>query len=395
MRWLLLSLATAAACSPVFSQSDPVATQPYATLDRQSVSYLGPARAPEKDLPDGVAVIGMILPLKGPQQFEGKAILAAAQLSLEAEQSLGPLADGRKLALVARDESGPWGQASSQILALVEQDHALTILTSTNGNSAHLAEQIANKIGFPILTLSSDPATTQTNIPWLFRLGPSDTDQARAFCQRIYGQLRLQKVLLIVQMDHDGRIGGAEFEKAAKDFHATAPARLDLAASAPNLESVAEILKTKSPDAIVIWTDSLLAGELLPLLHKMRPSTPVFICQKAAQLGDDVESSSQLFTVDSLQKGQEAARDKFQQLYLAQTATTPSIAAAEAYEAVHLIAAALRGAGANRVQLRDYFANSGKFHNAAGIVRFDPAGNSLQEFAIVKLHDTPAQIAWQ
>ena len=167
--------------------------KPYATLDRQSVAYRGPAHATEKDLPDGAAVIGLILPLKGPQQLEGKALLAAAQLAIEEEQAVGPLADGRRLGLVARDESGPWGQASTEILKLIEQDHALAILTSANGTSAHLAEQIANKISIPILTLSSDPSTTQANVPWLFRLGPSDTDQARAFCQRIYSDLGLQK----------------------------------------------------------------------------------------------------------------------------------------------------------------------------------------------------------
>src|SRR5271165_3296088 len=217
LHWIALSIALFTAAHRTVAQSDSPAPKPYATLDRQSVTYLGPIRATERDLPDGVAVIGMILPLRGPQQTEGQAILAAARLALEEEQALGPLPDGRKLALVARDESGPWGQASTEILKLIEQDHALTLLTSANGNSAHLAEQIANKIGIPILTFSSDPTTTQTNVPWLFRLGPSDIDQAHVFCHRIYTQLRLQKVLLIVQMDHDGRIGGAEFEKAAKE----------------------------------------------------------------------------------------------------------------------------------------------------------------------------------
>jgi ABC-type branched-subunit amino acid transport system substrate-binding protein len=408
VHWLLFSLVTFAAGSPVLPQPDPAATKPYATLDRQSVSYLGPARAPEKELPNSVAVIGMILPLQGPQQSEGKAILAAAQLSLEAEQSLGPLPDGRKLALVARDESGPWGQASTQILALVEQDHALALVTSPNGNSAHLAEQISNKIGFPILTLSSDPTTTETNIPWLFRLGPSDTDQARAFCQRIYAQLGIQKVLLIVQTDHDGRVGGEEFEKAASNLHATAPARLDLATSTPNLEWLGEVVQTKNPDAIVVWTDSLLARELLALLHKTRPSTPIFLCRKATEQGalsgssnaarvskDQAGNLGELFTLETSQKGRETARSEFDQLYLARTGTTPSIAAAEAYQAVHLIAVALRAAGANRVRLRDYFANSGKFREATGIMPFDPAGNSLQEFAIVKLRATSSPVTGQ
>jgi len=395
---VLLSIAILTACFRAAAQSDPGATKPYATLDRQSVAYRGPARSTEKDLPDGVAVIGMILPLQGPRQSEGKAMLAAAQMALEAEQTLGPLPDGRKLALVARDESGPWGQASSEILKLVEQDHALALLTSANGNSAHVAEQIANKIGIPILTLSSDPTTTQTNVPWLFRLGPSDTDQARTFCQRIYTQLGLQKVLLIVQMDHDGRIGGAEFQKAAMDLKAVPPTRLEITAAVPNLDSFGERIQASGADTIVIWTDAPLVEELLPLIHKARPSAPTFLCRKAAQMGTEsdsanvsfaskekIQTSQEFFTVRSLQKEHETSQDTFRQLYLARTGLTPGIAATEAYEAVHQIATALRDAGTSRVLLRDYLANAGNFHDATRIAPFDPAGNRMQEFTIVKL----------
>jgi ABC-type branched-subunit amino acid transport system substrate-binding protein len=398
LAWCVLLLGLFAASAPTQTQTDAAATKPYATLDRQSVAYRGPVPLTEKESSDGTAVIGMILPLKGRQQSEGKALLAAAQQAIEEEQSRGPLPDGRRLDLVARDESGPWGQASTEILKLFDQDHALAILTSANGTSAHLAEQIANKIGIPILTLSSDPSTTQANVPWLFRLGPSDTDQARSFCQRIYSDFGFQKVLLVVQMDHDGRVGGAEFEKAAHALKATTPIRFELTDSAPDLESLREILQTKEPDAIVIWTDAPLADELLPLVRSTRPSTPVFLCRKAAQLDatgirdvaeiaprQRVRSLGELFTVGSSQLGQSAAQSKFQQLYFVRTGTNPGFAADEIYQAVHLLAAALRTTGANRVLLRDYLASEGKSRDATGSVPFDPAGNNRQEFSVVNL----------
>lgn len=379
------------------AQTDNPSTKPYATLDRQSVAYRGPVGTADKELPAGAAVIGIILPLRGPQGPEGKALLAAAQIALEEEQERGVLPDGRKLALAVRDESGPWGQASSEILKLIEQDHAVVLLTSANGTTAHQAEQIANKISFPILTLASDPTTTETNVPWLFRLGPSDTDQARAFCQRIYAQLGVKKVLLIAQSDHDGRIGGAEFEKAARDLHATPPARLEIAASAPDLEPIRKALLGESPDAVVVWADAARAEELLPVIRKARPSVPVFLCRKAAQMGVTGDHTNAravhsgglplpggVFTVDSLQEGSEATRSSFPRLFRAQTGTAPSLASNKAYEAVRLIAAALRGAGVNRVRLRDYFANEGKLPGESDLMPFDPAGNSVEGFALVE-----------
>jgi len=400
--WLFSLVGVFSAIPTVRAQSNSNATKPYATLDHSAVAYRGPARAAERELPEGVAIIGMILPLKGPQESEGKAVLEAAHLALEEEQFLGPLPDGRRLTLVARNESGQWGQASTEIFKLIEQDHALVMLTSANGAVTHLAEQIANKISIPILTFSSDPTTTQTNVPWLFRLGPNDTDQARAFCQRIYSELGLRKVMLIVQMDHDGRIGGAEFEKAARGLHLTSPLRLELTDSTINPEAIQEMIQAKDPEAIVIWTDSPSADKLLPLLQETRPSTPVFLCRKAAQLrrrgtraeftsgsNGETQNSGELFTVDSSYEKHVTAESKFEQLYLARTGTRPGLVAHQAYEAVHLMATALRSTGANRILLRDSFANEGK-PSATKSMPFDAAGNDMQEFAIVRLH-SPAK----
>jgi ABC-type branched-subunit amino acid transport system substrate-binding protein len=394
---LILSFALLFVSGGAAAQSETISTNPYATLDRQSVAYRGPGRTAEK-MPEDAAVIGMILPLRGPQESKGKSLLAAAQLALELEQSRAPLPDGRKLALVVRDESGPWGQVSTEILKLIEQDHALVLLTSTNGNSAHLAEQIANKISIPILTLASDPTTTETNVPWLFRLGPSDTDQARAFCRQIYTELGLKKVLLITQKDHDGRVGGTEFEKAARDVKADPPHRLEIAAAGLDFQSASEIVHVENPDAIVIWADSPQAGELLPIIHRIQPSAPVFLCQKAAQLNAEngSENSSlvsskedrsygEYFTVDTTPRINDAGDSTFEKLYFKRTGTKPDIAAFETYKAVHLFASALPAAGADRVLLRDYFANDGMFRGAAAPAPFDPSGNSVGKFIVVRL----------
>ncbi|HTZ48225.1 MAG TPA: ABC transporter substrate-binding protein [Verrucomicrobiae bacterium] len=368
---------------PTWAQTNTGATKPYATIDRESVAYRGPVRAS----PDtkGAAVIGMILPLTGALQAEGNTLLVAARLAVEQENAVGRIPGG-KLELAVRDENGPWGQTSMEILKLYDQDHAVAILTSANGASAHLAEQIANKISIPILTLASDPSTTQANVPWLFRLGPSDTDQAQAFCQRIYRDLALKQVLLIAQTDHDGRAGAAEFEKSAKTFHAPPPHRLDCTDAAPNSASLEQALRANSPDAIVVWSDSPFAGSIMPILHAIVPATPVFFCRKATQVGSPEKRWAEQLTIDSM-PDQDDARSKFQTVYFARAGVKPSEAAYEIARGIHAIAEGLRVNGTNRVLLRDYLANEpGSRHGDAAIsVNFDAAGNDVHAFAVVKL----------
>jgi ABC-type branched-subunit amino acid transport system substrate-binding protein len=384
---IVLLLAFLAASIPASGQTSSQAVKPYATLDREGVAYRGPALSAEKELSEAGAgaVIGLVVPLKGAQQAEGKALLAAAQLAIEEEQLAGPLADGRRLELVARDESGQWGQASMEILNLFQQDHALVILTAANGTSAHLAEQIANKISIPILTLASDPTTTEANVAWLFRLGPSDTDQAQAFCQHIYGEIKLRKVLLVVQADHDGRTGGAEFEKAAKRMSAPAPLRFELTDTIESAESFRTALQKNEPDAVVIWTDEPLADALVPVVETIRPGVRVFLCRKAAQLYNTGKSSAESFTIDSHSSEAAGNSVKFQQAFLARTGTKAGLAAGEMYQVVRMLSSALRATGANRVLLRDYLANQAPHQGK--ITPFDPAGNSVQEFSVVRVQN--------
>ncbi|MGB9471692.1 MAG: ABC transporter substrate-binding protein [Candidatus Acidiferrum sp.] len=390
--WLLLFPALLFPCLPARAQSEAVSSKPYAVLDRQSVVYRGPLSPTGAEQTDGPVAIGMILPLRGSQESEGKALLAAAQLAIEEEQAKGPLVDGRHLEIVARDETGLWGQVSTQILKLVEEDRAVAIFTSANGASAHLAEQIANKLSVPILTLASDPSTTQANVPWIFRLGPSDTDQARAFSQRIYTELHLQKVLLVAQMDHDGRTGAAEFEKAAKGLGATPPLRFEPTGSAGNLESFDELLQTNAPEAIVFWTDTPTADELLALTKKIRPTIPVFLSRKSVEFGTREVFLGNSFTIDSASAGQAAATSKFSELYRARTGTNPSLAADEIYLAVRMVAKEIRATGANRVMLRDYLANQEISRDPKTVKPFDPAGNDLRKLALVKMQtNSPAK----
>lgn len=386
------------ACSLAVAQSDDAGITPYAKLDRRAVTYRGPVSTTEKDSPDGTAVIGFILPLRGAQQAEGKALLAAAQVALEQEQERGPLPDGRKLALIARDESGPWGQASSEILRLVEQDHAAVVVTSADGNIAHQAEQIANKISFPILTLASDPTTTETNVPWIFRMGPSDVDQARAFGQRIYEELGIRRVLLVVQTDHDGRVGRSEFDKVARELKADAPEVFEISGPGFGADRLAGSIQKNEPDAVVVWTDTEAAEQVVSVVRRTRPMVPVFLSTKGAQLGTQSLSASlciaammeeqklgESFTVVSLPGQSETRRHEFEQIYRARTGNAAGIAAFEAYQAVRLIAAGLRSGGTSRVLLRDYLAGDGKFRGSTTVVPFDPAGNNREEFVIVAI----------
>ncbi|MGO8819146.1 MAG: ABC transporter substrate-binding protein [Terriglobia bacterium] len=366
--------------------------KPYAAINRDAVSYNGPGRDAAHDLAGPEIRLGLLAPLAGPRQAEGQELRRAAEMAIE-EENAASLPGGLRLALAVRDETGPWGRASSEIVHLVFDDQAVALITSTDGGAAHLAEQVANKIGVPILTLSSDTATTEINLPWLFRMGPTDAVQARVFARDIYQNQKLQHVALLTQDDHDGRAGGEEFEIAARELNAASPQRIIVE---PDKLAGDELRKTlEGVQALVIWTDAPKASLLVARLREDLPMVPLYLSRKAAQ--GDWSNSSQphcracasedpgVWTTQA-PEAQSTPHEAFAERYRQRFGVAAGIAAAQAYDAVRMVAQSLRQSGPNRARLRDALAGITSFPGASGVISFDHAGNDTSPVTLFRLN---------
>jgi branched-chain amino acid transport system substrate-binding protein len=353
--------------------------QPYAVIPRDAVNYSGPGRDAHHDLQGSEIKIGFLASLTGPHQDEGKALLQAAQLAIE-DDAASPLPEGRRLSIIPRDQSGPWGRASNEIVHLVYDDRAVAIVTSLDGGSAHLAEQVGNKAGIPVVTLSTDPSTTQINLPWIFRLGPTDAQQARAFARDIYVARKLKQVILITENGHDGRVGGEQFEKAARELNAPPVIQLAIDPADWDPDTVAEQIAAQKPDAVVFWTGHETATALVPRFRWAFPTAPVYLCQEAAQ----GRFEGNIWIVTS-RLSASLLHESFDKRYRERAGTPPTPAAAQAYDAVRILAAALRRSGPNRARLRDALAELSSYTGASGVISFDHAGNDLSDVTLVRL----------
>ncbi len=359
---------------------------PYAAIPSGHVTYLGPGRGHQDDLPAGDVRIGLLVPLTGPRKPEGEAILAAARIALEESKARG-------VSLAIGDETAsPWGPTADALIHLVMDDQVLAIITSENGAVAHLSEQVGNRIGVPVLTLATDATTTQINLRWLFRLAPSDAAQARAFVDDIYSKRRFTRVLLVTARDHDGRAGAKEFLAAVRDAGAPAPSTFTVDPQKPDVETWPTALKRASPQAVVFWTSASLTNALRSRMHSPAPGVALYLSQATAagyeepgayfsQTSDEI-SGSQAWTVASRRIESGLAR-RFAEVYRAKTKANPGPAALAAFDAVRLICDGLQKSGPNRARLRDRLAEVTAYSGASGVISFDNQGNNQQPLRLV------------
>ncbi len=366
------------------AQQDSTGPQPYAAINRAAINYSGPDREAARDLVGPEIKIGLIAPLQGARKAEGEVLLAAAQMAVE-DESATPLAGGQHLVLVARDETGLWGRASSEIVKLAVDDRAVALITSSDGRAAHLSEQVGNRLGVPVLTLASDATTTQINIPWLFRIVPNDAAQARTFAESIYRDRAFRKVLLISESDHDGRVGAEEFEKATRRLQAPALTRIEITLPLDDPGPLLKKIQAQESEAIVLWTSAATAAQLLEGISGGRAE--VYVCRKALQepFISAARGRQDIWITSSRVASPAKESATFGERYRARTGAAPSFAAGEVYDAVRLIAAGLRQSGPNRARLRDALATRSDYLGVSGVITFDGAGNNQAQVALVPL----------
>jgi branched-chain amino acid transport system substrate-binding protein len=369
---------------------------PYASIATNGVSYAGPGREASYDLRGPTIHIGVLAPLNGPQKADGEAIIRAARMALQ-DAARQPLPGGLHLELAIGDESGPaWGRVTDAVLRLVFNDHAVAVVTSANGATAHLSEQVGNRIGVPILTLSTDATTTQINLPWIFRLGPSDAQQAQVIARDIYQVRGFRRVLLVTERDHDGRMGGREFVEAARRIGVPGSASLAIDPLRSDAAALLAVIRTDCPQAIVFWTQPEIAKKLLAVIQGNGIHAPIYLSLETVQEGSGLEprheniagikdpSGAGIYTVASALEAT-PLRESFARRYLAATGSFPGPVAAEAYDAVRMIAQAVREAGPNRARVRDHILRTQGIAGAEGKISFDSQGNNRVEVSLVRL----------
>ena len=388
-------LALLFAATPLRAQEQaPVA--PYASIGANGVHYAGPGREAAFDLKGSTIRIGILAPTHGPQKADGEAIITAAKMAIE-DASRKPLPGGRHLALAIADESvPPWGILGDEIIHLIMQDKVVAIVTGADGVAAHLSEQIGNKIGVATLTLSGDDTATEINLPWIFRMGPSDTQQARIMARNIYKVHGYRRVLLVTEKDHDGKIASEEYIQEARKLGAPVPASVSIDPLKPEVRSLPALIEAKSPEAIVLWTLPETAKGLIHAIRAEGFHGPIYVSQKTAQTGSGLrftalnggaaKDSSGVYVVDSRQT-ESPLRASFARRYQQATGSLPSPAAAQAYDAVRLVAQAVRKAGANRARVRDEISTARNLAGVSGAITFDSQGNNRAEVSLVGIQD--------
>lgn len=289
--------------------------------------------------------IGAAEALTGPAAKYGVAIKNGFTLAADEINAKGGI-KGNKINLIIEDEQGKKEEAINVFKKLLFQDKVVMVFGPTLSNSAFAADPIANSAKTVVFG-TSNTASGITDIgPYVFRNSVMESDVLPVVIKRAIGHFKLSKVAVIYGNDDAFTKSGYDAFKAALETNSL-PVTTTVTYAKGDVDFKAQLTKIKetNPDAIVC---SCLAEEAANIILQTRS-----LGMKQPFIGGNGFNSPKLFEIakgaaDNTLLGSpwssensSAANKAFMLAYKAKFGIDPDQFAAQAYDAMYIVADAL------------------------------------------------------
>lgn len=324
--------------------------------------------------------IGMLAPTRGPRQALGEEAQAAAAMAL-AEANAAP--DGPRLALRVRPDDGPWGTQARETAALVYEQGCCVIVGGLDGRVTHIVAQVAAKAQVPVMTpWASEDTITQAGVSWVYRCLPNDRQQISALLSAAsaHGQ-----TAVLVEDSFDGRMARFTLDRLAEEPGHSFVTVAQVPSTEAERERVADRITESGARAVILLGGGEGVAAMLPLLREQEPRLELFASLATCSpllLAAAGEAVGDLRVPWPAEVASDDLAD-FARRYQQRCGGKPTPLAAFTYDAVSLVAQAVREAGPSREELQRFFAAVDR-RGITGRLRFDESGNRIGEIIVVR-----------
>lgn len=351
------------------------------------------APAPSGTAPPGAASvfkIGLISPMTGSVANFGPDYQKAAQMAAAEVNAAGGV-NGQNVQLVMEDTGCDPAKAVPALNKMISADHINALVGGLcSGETLAMAPIFNQNQIVAISPGATNPTLSTKGGAYFFRMSPSDSFQGKMMAGYVYNKLHAKKVAILYENNdwgvgiHDvfktsfaadgGQIVGEDsFESGVTDMRT----------------EITKLLSAK-PDAVYLPCYPAECAVALRQLHEAGFTGNVV----GADAADDEKT---LQTVNDSAEGfiwsvPSGGTDDFNAKFAAASGHQPVAYAAQAYDAVHLVALAASNS-TDGPSMRDYLHALSNYTGATGAISFDAHGDrTLASYDIKTFHNGHMQL---
>jgi branched-chain amino acid transport system substrate-binding protein len=326
--------------------------------------------------------LGVAASLTGPAGKYGTEINNGFKLAAEQINAKGGI-NGNKLVLISEDEQGKKEEAINVFKKLIFQDKVLAVFGPTLSNSAFAADPIANASKVVVFGTSNTADGITAMGPFTFRNSVMEADVLPVTVKAGVKKFNVKKVAVIYGNDDAFTKSGYDvFKKALEDQKI--PVTTTEAYAKGDVDFKAQLTKIKAgnPDAIVCSCLAEEAGNIILQTRALGMKQPFiggngFNSPKLFEIAKDAADDTVMGSPWSSESTTEQNK-AFMSSYQAKYGHAPDQFAAQAFDALHIVAAGLKNVklSGNLAKDRDALRlalPSVKIEGATGKFSFRPA----------------------
>ena len=340
----------------------------------------------------GEIPIGFYAALSGPEAAFGTATRQGVDLAVDEINAAGGI-NGQKIHLFVEDDQGKAEEAASVVTKLITSNSVISVIGENSSNQSRAAAPFCQQNKVPMVSPSStNPAVTQIG-DYIFRVCFTDPYQGKALATFVRTRLGAKTAASLIDRKNDYSVGLAEFFR--KEFEANGGKVIfEQSYTGGDAEFRPQLTKIKSarPDVLFLPGFYTEVGQIAIQARDMGIDVPLVggdgwdsptVIEIGGQSVENSYFSDHYFVGDPRPNVQ-----RFVSAIHKKSGKDPEANAALGYDAVQILAAAIRRAGSlDRQKIRDQIAATKDYDGVSGKITMGPTRDPIKPVAMIKIEN--------
>ena len=327
--------------------------------------------------------IGLATPLTGASAQDGKAIQEGVNLAVKQINDQGGI-DGKQVEVVAEDDKGDPSEAATVANKMAQDDGILAIVGDFNSSCTLAAAPTYNQTGIVQISPGSSSEAVTDAGDYTFRTITTDAVQGQYLADWCVNELGYKNIAILYENDDYG-LGLADVaERETKALGAKTLVREAYEVNQTDFSTVLTKVAKSKADVLIIgglYNETALIAKQrakagladLPIM-----GVDAIYSDALVELGGKAVNGIKLTAYFSDSSDNKVTQD-FIKAYTDEYGKAPGTYAAYAYDATLIILDAIKNAGTDRKEIRDYISKIEGFEGATGTASFDQNGDVIKE----------------
>jgi len=332
--------------------------------------------------------IGVVAEISGPNAEAGSYTVNGARLAIEEINKAGGVL-GRPLELKIEDNQSTNPGSVLASSKLLGGGDIAALLGPVRSTQLQAVAPTINKFGIPTLIGGSDYGLTQGNNKWYFRVRPHDGYSAKVIADFGLNTLTRKKWAIVYSTDSFGTGGKDRLVGSLKEAGVAPVLAQGFTTNTQDFTPIVLAIKQSGADVIATYvTSSNDVGIFAKQLRQMGVAVPwigssSISTATAMKLGGDTLYGT--YSVADFVPASSPEAQAFTKKYQAAFKLEPDFFSSWSYDAIHLVANAIKSAGSTKPEaIRSAILAVKGYKGVEGTYVFDGKGDGLHGYNVVK-----------